>query len=125
MAFLRACCALFIIGPPVNTPASRGGHRQEDGETGLVKQGRRGASSVVFNTSGATAKKTDKDKQKDGKGRDTRKQGDEVWRKGGVGGLIRPGCFVGLGDAAAVYEVLFLSGLLCSTGNKSDRIHSR
>lgn len=57
------------------------------GKTGLVKRGRRGASSVILNTSGATATKTDKDKQKDRKGRDKQKQGDEVLRKGegGVG----------------------------------------
>lgn len=63
------------------------GHRREVGKKGLLRQGRRGASSVIFNTSGATVKKTDKDKQKDRKGGDKQKQGDEVWRKGegGVG----------------------------------------
>lgn len=61
----------------------------------MVKRGRRGASSVILNTSGATARKTDKDKQKDRKGREKQKQGDEV--RGGRGGLIRQGYFVRLG----------------------------
>lgn len=64
--FLCVCCAPFIIGPPVNMLDSKGGHRQQGGR----KEGggcSRGASSVIFNTSGA-AKKTDKDKQNDGRG---------------------------------------------------------
>lgn len=43
---------------------SKGGHRQQGGRRGGCS---RGASSVIFNTSGA-AKKTDKDKQNDGRG---------------------------------------------------------
>lgn len=57
---------------------SKGGHRQQGGRKGGCS---RGASSVIFNTSGA-AKKTDKDKQNDGRGGDKQKQGDQVLRKG-------------------------------------------
>lgn len=53
----------------------------EDGFRGWG--GVEGGSSVIFNRCGATAKKTDRDKQKDRKGMDKQKQGDGVLRNAG------------------------------------------
>lgn len=60
------------------------------GKTGFGGGGGEGGSNVIFNRCGGTAKKTDKDKQKDRKGMDKQKQGDRVLRnagrEGGEGG---------------------------------------
>lgn len=68
----RACLWLslsppspFIIGPPVNTPGSRGGHRQ-GGRSGEDSGGGVGSRcSVIFYTSEAALQTTDKDRQKE------------------------------------------------------------
>lgn len=69
----------FIIGPPVNTPGSRGGHRRGlKKEGGVVAVVVGSSCGVIFYTSGAVAQKTDKDRQKGVRGREKKqKQGPE------------------------------------------------
>lgn len=65
------------------------------GKTGFRGGGWEGGSSVIFNRCGATAKKTDKDKQKDRKGMDKQKQGDRVLGREGRADQARLFCEAG------------------------------
>lgn len=108
--------APFIIGPPVNTPGSI----RATGMGEAVGRGGGGVGnscSVIFYTSGSVAQKTDKDRQKEGRGeKKNKKQGLEGWERGRQGAwtnrLIKQGCFVRPGRCGGIWSRVFICGVV-------------
>ena len=125
----RACLWLslsppspFIIGPPVNTPGSRGGHRR--GGWRRVR-GEQLQCHFLYKWSHGTGDRQGWTKRQEKAG--GKKKNNE--RKVCLGGVrvtdwSSEAILWDQGDVVVLYEVLFLSVVLCSTGNKTDRIHS-